>query len=339
MSREPRKGKRLRRLPAVALALVLALTVAACGEDGAGGGGGGEEATKISIAYQPGIGYAPLLLAKQEKWLEQGLPGVQIEWRQLDSGAAIRDGILSGDIQVGSGGLGPFLVGWAKGIDWKIISTMENMDLWLMAKDEKYQTLEDFKDGGKIAMPAPDSIQAVVLRRAAENELGDATALDENIVSLGHPDGLQALLSGQLAGHLTSPPFEFQEQDKGARQVITSYDAFGGPHTFNSVFMREGFHDSNPKAADVLVKSIARGVAMLRDEPKKAAAILSEESGGANSAKEFEDYITNEAVEYTTEPNGFVKIAQFMKEIELIEKAPEDWKELVFDNLAQGNGS
>lgn len=336
MSRETR---RWRRLPAVGLALVLGLTVAACGQDAAGGGSGGEPAKKISIAYQPGIGYAPLLLAKQQKWLEQELPGVQVEWRQLDSGAAIRDGILSGDIQVGSGGLGPFLVGWAKGIDWKIISSMENMDLWLMAKDEQYQTLEDFKGGGKIAMPAPDSIQAVVLRKAAADELGDPAALDENIVSLGHPDGLQALLSGQLAGHLTSPPFEFQEEDKGARKVITSYEAFGGPHTFNSVYLQQGFYDDNPKAADALAKSIARGVDMLRNEPKQAAKILSEESGGANSAKEFESYITNEAVEYTTEPVGFVKIAQFMKEIELIEKAPEDWKELVFDNLAQGNGS
>lgn len=320
-----------------ALTAVAVLALAGCGGQGAGGGGG--EASTITIAYQPGIGYAPLLIMKQQGWLQRDLKGKKIVYKQLDSGAAIRDGMLSGDIQVGSGGLGPFLVGWAKGIDWKVIAAMEDMDLWLMAKKPQYKTLADFKDGGKIAMPAPDSIQAVVLSKGAQAELGDPNALDKNIVSLGHPDGLQALLSGQLAGHLTSPPFEFNEQDKGAHKVMTSYEAFGGPHTFNSIYMRQGFHNSNPKVADAIVKNVEQGVKMLRDDPKQAAQILAKESGGGNTAKEFQDYVTHEGVEYTTEPHGFGKIAAFMKQIKLIDKAPGNWKDLVFDNLKGTNGN
>jgi NitT/TauT family transport system substrate-binding protein len=216
---------------------------------------------------------------------------------------------------------------------------MEDMDLWLMVKDKRYQSLKDFKGGGKIAMPAPDSIQAVVLRKAAEEQLGDAKALDDNIVSLGHPDGLQALLSGQLAGHLTSPPFQFQEQEKGARKIVSSYQAFGGPHTFNSIYLRKGFYDGQRKAVDILYKQVSDAVKMLKDKPAQAAELLSKESDGGTSAKAFKSYITNPSVEYTTTPKGFVKIAAFMKKIGLLKKAPKDFKEVTFDNLHSTAGS
>src|SRR5215204_6621702 len=81
-------------------------------------------------------------------------------------------------------------------------------------------------------------MQAVVLRKGAQEQLGDAAALDDNLVAFTHPDGLQALLSDQISGHLTSPPFQFQEQDEGARPILKSFDLFG-PHNFNSVFVRQ----------------------------------------------------------------------------------------------------
>ena len=329
---------RARGLLALAALIAASLVAAGCGSSGGGGAQEGKLKT-LTIAYQPGIGYAPLLIVKEQGKLEKALPGTKIAWKQLDSGSAIRDGMIAGDIQVGSGGLGPFLVGWDAGIDWKVISAMEDMDLWLMAKDPKYKSLEDFKGGGKIAMPAPDSIQAVVLAKLSEQQLGDPNALKKNIVALGHPDGLQALLSGQLAGHLTSPPFEFQEQDKGARKIATSYDAFGGPHTFNSIYVRQGFYDTQKEAVDKLNQEVAAAVKMLNDDPDQAAKLLSKESGGDSSAKEFKDYITHEGVEYTTTPHGFKTIADFMKEIGLIKKAPEDFKEVTFDNLHDSGGS
>jgi NitT/TauT family transport system substrate-binding protein len=328
------KSKR-RRIVWVAALIALLLAAAGCGAAATGGG----RADTITIAYQPGIGYAPLLIAKQEGWLNQDLPGRKIVWRQLDSGAAIRDGVLSGQIQVASGGFAPFMVGWARGIDWKVLTSMEDMDLWLMAKDPKYKTLADYKDGGKIAMPAPDSIQAVVLRKAAQNELGNAHALDSNIVSLGHPQGLQALVSGQLAGHLTSPPFEFQEQSQGAHSVATSYGAFGGPQTFNSIYVRQGFYDSNKDAADAIYKRVQQAIQMLHNQPAQAAQILSAESGGRMSAQKFQADITHPGVDYTTDPHGLVNVASFMKQVGLVNKAPANWKEVVLPTLNSANGS
>lgn len=306
---------------------LLALLIGGCG--GAAGGGGGDGS--MTIAYQPGIGYAQLLIMKQEGWLEEDLPETEISWQQLSSGSAIRDGMLAGDIQVGSGGVGPFLVGYDAGVDWKLLSALNEMDLWLMVADERYQSLEDFEDDS-IAMPAPDSIQAVVLRRGAQEQLGDATALDNNIVSLAHPDGLQALLSGQIAGHLTSPPFQFQEQDEGARPILKSFDLFG-PHTFNSVFVRQGYHDDNPETVEALYSNIQEATELIESDPDRAAEILSEESEGGTSAEEFRRFMTEEGVAYTTQPNGFIEFAEFMQQSGLIEEVPGSQEDLVYDNL------
>jgi NitT/TauT family transport system substrate-binding protein len=330
-----RRFKTTIALVAVALA---ALVAGGCGGDeGGGGGGGGGGASKMTIAYQPGIGYAELLIMKQQGTLEKALPDMEIAWTQLSSGAAIRDGMLSGDLQVGSGGIGPFLVGYDAGVDWKLLSGLNQMDLWLMAKDEKFRTLRDFQGNNRIAMPGPDSIQAIVLKKAAQEELGNAKALDTNIVALAHPDGLQSLISGQIAGHLTSPPFQFQEQEEGARRILGSYDYFG-EHTFNSVFVRQEFYDANKEAMDALYKGIQDAATMLKDDPAQAAQILSEESGGQESAEDFERYITERAVSYETTPKGFMAFAEFMREIGLIKEVPESAQDLVFPNVT-GNVS
>ena len=76
------------------------------------------------------------------------------------SGSAIRDGMLAGDIQVGSGGVGPFLVGYSAGVDWKLLSALNEMDLWLMVVDEQIQDLGDFGDGSTDTRPAPSHAYA-----------------------------------------------------------------------------------------------------------------------------------------------------------------------------------
>jgi NitT/TauT family transport system substrate-binding protein len=331
------RGRRAAR--AAALLAVLALALAGCGGDDeqAGGGGGGEPSGKLTIAYQPGIGYAQLLIMREQRTLEKALPGMQVSYKELASGAAIRDGMLAGEIQVGSGGVGPFLVGYDKGVEWKLLSSLNAMDLWLMAKDPSIRSVKDLK-GKKVAMPGPDSIQAIVLRRAAQKELGDAKALDSAIVAMPHPDALQALVSGQIDGHLTSPPFQYQEEEQRARKIAGSKDYFGD-HTFNSVFVREEYHDANPKVMEVLFKGIEDATKLINEDPAAAANLLSESTDGKTSAKEFEDHITREGVAYTVEPQGFVSFAKFMKEIGLIAEVPGSWQDLVFDNLKDRQGS
>ena len=321
--------RRLRKPAALAAALLTvgALTAACGGNDAAGSE---EEATEVTIGYQPGLGYAPLLIAKQEKLIEKELPDVDITWQMLDSGSALRDGVLSGDIQVASMGTAPFLVGLDAGVEWKTLMSMNDMNLQLVTKDKGVESLEDLPDNAKIAMPAPDSIQSVVLRKGAEEELGDATALDKSIVALGHPDGVQALVAGQIDAHLTAPPFQAQEIEEGGHPILDSYDLFG-EHSFNSVYTTEEFADANPEFVDALTTAFSDSVDLLNDDPEKAAQVLSEESGGEVSAEDMKTQITDEDVTFTTTPTGFATFAEFMQQIGMIKDVPAS-EDMFFEN-------
>jgi NitT/TauT family transport system substrate-binding protein len=293
---------------------------------------------RLTIAYQFGLGYAQLVLAKQGKWLEALLPGMDITYKLLPSGAAVRDAMLAGEVQIGSGAPGPFLVGWDAGIGWKLLSSLDDMDLWLMAKDPRIRGLKDFAPKDRIAVVSPDSIQAITLRKAAQRDLGNAHALDTNMVTLAHPDGLQALLSGQVAAHLTSPPFQFQEQDAGARRILGSYDLFG-PSTFVAISVLATYHDANPAVMDALSRTIKRGTEMIAANPDQTAPILAADAGAGATAEQYLKWLTAPGIMYTTVPHGYAALAAFMKDSGMIKKAPGSWQDLVFDNLKQEKGS
>jgi len=318
----------------------ISLVLAGCGGAGSASPGNancpGGPAAKITVAYQPGLGYAPLLIAKRQKTLDSSVPGTSVEWRVLNSGAAIRDGMLSGDIQIGAGGIGPFLVGYDAGVKWKVITSMDNMNLKLMAIDPKITSVKNLKGAGKIAMPGPDSIQSVVVRKGAADQLGDAHALDSQFVAMGHPDGVQALVGGQLAAHMTSPPFQGQEATQGAHSILSSYDVLG-EHTFNSIFATTDVQACNPKFVAALITAVTDANTMLTNDPVAAAKILAPEMGGA-TADSVGKLITSPDIKWTTKPQGFGVFAKFMEEIKLIKKMPKT-ADLFFKNEATSGGN
>ena len=81
-------------------------------------------------------------------------------------------------------GIAPFLLGWERGVGWKLLASLNQQDLWLVVKDPNIKSLKDFKPGMKIGLPAPDSIQAVTLRKGAQQELGNPQALDQSLLAI-----------------------------------------------------------------------------------------------------------------------------------------------------------
>ncbi|MEV1173010.1 ABC transporter substrate-binding protein [Nonomuraea sp. NPDC049784] len=311
---------------------LLALT-AACGSGGSGGSG-----SEINISQGSGISYAALIIIQAKGWLEQDLPGRKINWKTVSGGAATRDGIVSGSLHLGVSGLGPYLIGWDAGVPWKIVSSLNDMPLWLVAKDPKFRSLKDFGPKDQIAAVSPGSIQSVMLQKAAQQQLGDAHALDKNIVAMAHPEALQALIAGQLAAAYTSPPFQFQAVEQGARKLVDSYDLFG-PHGFNVMVTSEEYAAKNPDVVKSIYKNIARANDLITNSPAEAAQILSQAEKGKISPAEYQVYLTYKGIEFTTTPHGLLKLSAFMKEVGVIKKTPADWRDVVFDTIKGENGS
>ena len=291
----------------------------------------------VTIAYQPGIGYAPLIVMKMQKTLEHQFPATDFSWQVLASGAAVTTGTIAGDIQIGAGGVGPLILGWAQGADLKMIAPLDWGDLWLMAKDPAIKKVADLK-GKKVAMPSATSIQGVVLRMMAEKELGDSHALDSTMVSMDHPTGMQALLSGQIDGHLTSAPYQLQEKVRGAHIVARS-ETYFGKSSFLGAWMTSKFYDQYPHFAQVFYNDVAKAIALINTNPTKVSLMLSEDAGGSPSWRQFKQWFAASGLKFTTQPAGLMKFAVAMKEFGMISKLPGSWKSLVFPPVYGTKGS
>ena len=319
------------------LGLLVALLAVSLGAANAPAGRKAAAPDKVVIAYQPGMGYAPLIIIKSQRTLERRYPGTTFEWRVLPSGTAITNGIIANQIQVGAMGTGPFLVGWSRGTNWKLIAPLNEADLWLMAKDPNIRTIADLK-GKRIATPTNTSIQAVVLRKMAQVKLGDSKALDSTLLAMDHPDGMQALLAGQIDAHFTSPPFQFQEKVRGAHVVGRSYNYFGA-HTFLVNVMTQDFYDDHRDFAGQFYKDIVAMQKLIRTNPLKVATLLSRDAGGNPTPRQFKQWIGNPALTWTTRPRGLIRYASFMSRTDQLTKMPRSWRDLVFPPVYPTNGS
>jgi NitT/TauT family transport system substrate-binding protein len=302
--------------------VALVLFTSACGSvTSTGSSSSSSDPSSVVIAYQPGLASASLVVIKQRKTLESQFPHTNIQWKIFQSGAAVREAMIANQAQVGYMGIPPYMVGWDRGVNWGILTTLSRQDSWLVVKNPKITSLKDFTSGDKVGMPAPDSLQSIVLRKAAQEQLGNAHALDNNIVSIPQADGVQALITGQLAGHLTSPPFEFQEVAAGGHAIVKSFDIFGQISS-DAVVVLKNFYNQYPAFARKLYQDIQDATAFVTGNPDQTAQYLSQEQAGKPSAVQFKTWLQEPSVVYNLTPFGLVNYASFMQSIGLISKVP-----------------
>src|SRR5436190_12134995 len=64
--------------------------------------------SSFTIAYQPGLSSVVLIVLKRQKILEKQFPQTDIQWKILNSGAAVREAVVANQAQLGSLGLPPY---------------------------------------------------------------------------------------------------------------------------------------------------------------------------------------------------------------------------------------
>ncbi len=311
----------------VLLAVALVVTLAGSIE--------AQETKHLRIVKQPGLGYLQLVVMREQRLLEKRLPGVDIEWRQLTSGPVIRDSMVAGQMDIGSGGVGPFVQAIDKGLDWKTLGALNEMPLYLNCAREDIRSLKDVKPTDRIAMPAIGSIQHVALQMAAEKELGDPKKLNQQIVAMSHPDATAAILSKrEITCHLTSPPFQYEQlRDKGIHKVLDSYQAAGGPHTFNLVWASEKWVKANPTVTRAFVEALREATEFVTRKPAEAARLYATSEKSKSSAEEILAIMKQDGIKYTMTPSGLMKFAAFMSKIGMIKAVPASWRDYAFEHL------
>ena len=130
------------------LMAALAIAISGCGQDETTADSKDTLAAApketIHIAYQYGIGYAPVAVAKEKRYLEQLLPDVEITWQIMNSGSTINAAIIAGDVDFAFMGTAPFITGITKGVPYKLFSGVStHMPMGLVCADPAIKELKE----------------------------------------------------------------------------------------------------------------------------------------------------------------------------------------------------
>lgn len=284
----------------------------------------------IRMAEQYGIAYAPVQIMKAQGLLEKNCPGIVISWEQMSNTAAIREAMVADRLDAGFMAIPPFLIGWDNGMDWKIATGLSAVPTGLVTKTS-INSLAELSEQDRIALPQPGSVQHILLAMACDREFGNPQKLDNQLVTLAHPDGMNALLSGgDVTAHFTATPYlEKELATPGFHQILTGKEAFGGDFSFIVGVTTKKLHDENPEVYAAFNQSLAEAIAFINEQPEAAAVILSE----AYDLPEAEvlAYLTAPETEYSQTVKGLQTFSDFMLKTGYLKKSFENPEAVIWE--------
>jgi len=283
-----------------------------------------EDNNQIKIAQQYGIAYAPLKIMEVNGYLSEET-GMEVVWVKANNTAAIREGILAYQIDIGFMAIPPFLIGVENGMDWKMASGLSYVRTGLVSVNN-ISSIEELTSEDRIALPQLGSVQHILLAMKCEEVYGDAKKLDSQIVSMSHPDGLQSLLADtEITAHFTSEPYLSTELEDNYL-VLSDLEAFDDEFTFIVGATTEDFHDRT-EAYDGFIRALNKSIDYINQYPEESAKILAEDYD--LSEEEILELLISDKTKYSTDINGVEKFNSFMIENGYLNDMYEDvyWDE------------
>jgi len=302
------------------------------------------EQKEITIAKQYGLGYLQMMIMEDRQMVEKharalGLGVDKVNWVTFRSSDVMNDALLSGSVDFVCLGLPGIAIIWSKtNGQVKAASGLNFLPLQLNTRSPNIKGIRDFTEKDKIALPAVKvSQQAIILQMWAAKEFGDASfnRLDSLTVSMTHPDGMAALLSGggEINNHFTSVPFGQMEMEKpGIRKLISSTEILGGPISFNVVAASTKFQQGNPKTYAAFMAALQEATDFINRDKRAAAEIYVKATKDKSGVEGILKIMNDPTIEYSLVPGNIMKIVDFMYKIGSIKTKPSSWKDMFFPN-------
>jgi NitT/TauT family transport system substrate-binding protein len=299
-----------------------------------------------------GFGFLPLHMMQKHALIEKhaaaaGLK-LTVNWANIGGPSVMNEALLSGSAHFISAGPPAFLTLWDRSkasLAVKGIAAMSSMPMYLNTRAEHLRSLDDVKEGDKIAVTAVKvSIPSIIMQMHARAKYGPSAVFrfDPFTVSMTHPDAVVAILTGntEIKAHYASQPFHQRERrEPSMRTIMNSNDVMGGSTTFTMISTTTKFHDENPKVSAAFVKALQEAMAMIAGDRRAAAQVLLESMGGRGwTVDELTEMLADPEVKYTTVPENVMKYATFMHEIGTLRNRPAAIGDLFFPGADVGAG-
>jgi len=309
---------------------------------------------EIRLAKQFSMGYLQLNVMEHQKLIEKhakllGIPDVKVSWLVFNGPAAVNDALLSGTIDIASGGVPGLLVLWAKtkGTPQEVrgVSALSSQPFLLNSRNPDLKTIKDFKASDRIAVPAVKvSVQAIMLQMAAAKAFGEKefAKLDVQTVSMSPPDATIALLGGksEVNAAFSVPPFQYQQLEQaGIHTVVNSFDVMGGSHSFTVAWTSAKFRDNNPVLYKALIAALREATDIVNKDKSAASALWIEDSKSKLPPAMVSKIVAGPQVRWTMTPESTMKFADFMTGVGTLKVKAASWKDYFFPEIYDLKGS
>jgi taurine transport system substrate-binding protein len=258
-----------------ALAVATALTLAGCAVDHSG-----QDAAKPTIR----VGYQSFpsgdLVVKNNKWLEQALPGYNIKWTKFDSGADVNTAFIAKELDFGSIGSSPVARGLSAplNIPYKVAFVLDvagDNEALVARNGTGINTIADLR-GKRVATPYASTAHYSLLAALAQNGL---SSNDVQLIDLQPQAILAAWDRGDIAAAYTWLPTLDQLRKTGKDLITSRQLAKDGKPTLDLSAVSDEFAAAHPDVVDVWRQQEARALNLIKDDPGAAAKAIAAEVG------------------------------------------------------------
>jgi NitT/TauT family transport system substrate-binding protein len=274
---------------------------------------------ELRVGFIPVMGAAQIFVADGEGWLKQD--GITLKMAAFESGPNMIQALSSGTLDVYVAGLAPLLVARQKGIDVRVVAATVVEEMGVASSP----TLLPFLDG-KNAAQAFKAFREKNGRRAklATQPIGSgphttlnywlwevikADKADVEIVEMGIDATQRAISTSAVeGGSIREPALTIvAKQNPKVKLLATGNEMF--PNFPGVVVAVLGsFADKNPAVVEKLVKAVVRATQLLKDDPKRAAPLVSAAFGkGIISDDVLEAAIRSPQTQFTSDPRRIIE--------------------------------
>jgi NitT/TauT family transport system substrate-binding protein len=311
------------------------------------------ETTEVRIAQQTSTAFLQFNVMKHQGLIEKhaaalGVPNVKVSFATFNGSDAQNQALLSGAVDIVSGGQPGLLVLWAKtwGTAQEVrgISGLARVPSLLNSRNPAVHSIRDLTAVDRIAMPGIKmSTQAVLLQMAAAKEWGDAAydKLDALTVSVAPADATAGLLSGggSFNAAFTVPPFQdMQLRDPAVHTVLDSRDVIG-EMSASVAWTNKSFHDANPKVYRAIVEAVKEASTFVTEHRREAVEYYAADTSAKVDVDAVTAIVSGPGITYDAAPVASMKWATFMARVGKWKATPASWKDLFWPEIHDLNGS
>lgn len=275
---------------------------------------------------------APLVIMKEEKLLEKYLPeGYTVNWTAINTSTEIRDGMLTGDINISAPAMTTVISSLENGMPFRILSYMATPVYEMFSNDDRIQGISDIGEDDRISITGYTGSMHITFLAYCKEHLGDANALSKNLVVMPYSDALIALDS---KSSLSVSIFQFSAnlaaRQKPALHSIADLTETAKKYGVGQVCVTtEEYFKDHPEVIEAFLQAQEDAIEMFNSQPDYVADLLIN-SGIQISKDDLLEEMQISELSGILREEQYNTLAQFMYEIQILEREPKKLSEYPF---------